>query len=245
MKAVVLCAGQGARLGELTRERPKAMLPVAGKPLLQHHLEHLHKSGIRDVAINLHYLGDQIEAFFGDGRAFGVSIHYSREQTLLGTAGALIPLRDWLASEPDFLVQYGDILTDQPLAPLVDARRRHDAFAALLLHRRARSNSVVAMDPSGRIIAFLEQPTGAERAAVPPDPAGAWVNSCAQELSRAALDFVVERGAEDLPRDVYVPEHGRRRLQGVPLTSFRVAIDSPERLRQAEKVYTGRPLRGE
>ncbi len=96
------------------------MVPVHGRPLLDHQLEWLRRAGITELVINLHHLGEQIEAHFGDGAAHGVNIRYSHEQTLLETGGGIVKALPLLGEAP-FLILNGDIFTDFPfssLAPL-------------------------------------------------------------------------------------------------------------------------------
>src|SRR5206468_1990472 len=88
MKALILAAGEGTRLRPLTLHRPKPMLPVGGHPILEHLVAHLRRYRVTDIAINLHYKPDVVLEYFGDGRDFGVSITYSFEEQLLGSAGA-------------------------------------------------------------------------------------------------------------------------------------------------------------
>src|ERR1700682_3691954 len=109
MRALVLAAGEGTRLRPLTLDRPKPMVPLGGRPLLEHLVDLLRNHGIREIAINLHYKAEAITSYFGDGSRFGVSITYSPEAQLLGSAGAA-RLLDWYFQEP-FLVLYGDVLT--------------------------------------------------------------------------------------------------------------------------------------
>jgi MurNAc alpha-1-phosphate uridylyltransferase len=114
MKAMILAAGRGERLRPLTDRLPKPLAPVAGEPLLAHQLRWLARAGFRDVVINLHHLGAQIEAAFGDGRAFGVRIVYSREAERLETGGGIMNALPLLGPAP-FLVLNGDIFTEFPL----------------------------------------------------------------------------------------------------------------------------------
>ena len=111
MKAMILAAGRGKRMMPLTADTPKPLLKVAGKPLLQHHIEKLKAAGIKDIVINHCYLGEQIEAFFGDGSKFGVSIQWSAETIALETAGGLRQALPLLGEQP-FLSVNGDIWTD-------------------------------------------------------------------------------------------------------------------------------------
>jgi MurNAc alpha-1-phosphate uridylyltransferase len=120
MKAMILAAGRGERLRPLTDHTPKPMVNVHGQPLLAHQIHWLNAAGISELVINLHHLGDQIEACFGDGSAHGTSIRYSRETELLETGGGIVNALPLLGDEP-FLILNGDIFTDFPfetLAPL-------------------------------------------------------------------------------------------------------------------------------
>ncbi|RJQ11480.1 MAG: nucleotidyltransferase family protein, partial [Dehalococcoidia bacterium] len=196
-RAVLLAAGYGTRLGGLTADLPKPMIDVGGRPLLEQTVRGLAAQGVREFGINLHFRGDLIRAHFGDGRHLGVSITYREEPELLGTAGALRGFTDWLREGGGpFLVQYGDVITDQAVEPILDLHRRRGALLTLLVHERERSNSVVVLDGEGRVTTFLERPDEATRAAAGPSR---WVFSgvCVADLD--ALDAIPASGAVDLP----------------------------------------------
>ena len=231
MKAMVLCAGYGTRLGDLTREWPKPMLPLHQHPLLAYLLGHLKSQGFLDLAVNLHFRPETICDWFGDGSAWGLHLTYSREDALLGTAGGIKRMAPFFRDEPAFLVQYGDVLTDQDFAAFMAFHRERNALATLLLHQRARSNSVVSLDPAGRIIGFLERPTDAERSTV----ASPWVNSGICVCTPAVLDLIPPDTPADLPRDVFPRLIPTGRLFGFPLSGYRCAIDSPARLEEARR----------
>lgn len=112
MKAMLLAAGRGERMRPLTDDTPKPLLKVAGRPLIEHHLNSLHKSGIREIIVNVAYLGWKIIDALSDGRAYGLEITYSDEgDTPLETAGGIIHALPRLGREP-FLVVNADIWTD-------------------------------------------------------------------------------------------------------------------------------------
>jgi MurNAc alpha-1-phosphate uridylyltransferase len=111
MKAMVLAAGRGERLRPLTETLPKPLLEVAGKSLIEHQLDRLKAAGIREVVINLHHLGEQIEALLGDGREQGLAITYSVEDELLETGGGIRKALPLLGNEP-FLVVSADTYHD-------------------------------------------------------------------------------------------------------------------------------------
>lgn len=230
MKALVLCAGLGTRLGPLTAETPKAMLPVNGEPLLAHTLRHLARQRMLDVTVNLHFKGESIRSFFGDGSDFGVRLRYLDEPSLLGTAGTVRSLMPHLDTREDLFVLYGDLLIDQDFGEMERLHRERAADATLLLHQRLGSNSLVRMDPDGRITAFLERPTEDQRLANPHP----WVNSGVAIVGPRARDLIPTKSPADLARDVWASSVHDLRLFGVPLTGYRCAIDSAARLAEAD-----------
>ena len=125
MKAMILAAGRGERMRPLTDKLPKPMLPVGGKPLLQHHVEALARAGYTDLVINHARSGERIEAWFAGGGAFGVNIRYSAEgDNPLGTGGGIKRALTLLGDDP-FLVVNGDTWTDFPLETLKPALPGH------------------------------------------------------------------------------------------------------------------------
>ena len=117
MKAMLLAAGRGERMGPLTEHCPKPLLPVAGKPLLRHHLERLAQMGIRDVVVNTSYLGDQVEDFLAQQTDLGLGLFVSREPERLETGGGIQNALPLLGSEP-FLLVNSDVWSDYPLQQL-------------------------------------------------------------------------------------------------------------------------------
>ena len=121
MKAMILAAGKGERMRPLTLATPKPLLRAGDKPLISYHLDHLRRSGIREVVINHAWLGDQIEETLGNGEQFGLSIQYSREGEPLETAGGIVRALPLLADDRSdwFLVINGDIWSDFDLSQLI------------------------------------------------------------------------------------------------------------------------------
>lgn len=117
VNAMILAAGRGERLRPLTERMPKPLIPICGEPLLLHQLRWLRRAAIFEVVINLHHLGNQIEACIGDGRNVGVRVRYSREDTLLDTGGGVKAALPMLGEAP-FLLLNGDIWTDYPFRRL-------------------------------------------------------------------------------------------------------------------------------
>ncbi|ALZ83026.1 mannose-1-phosphate guanylyltransferase [Pseudomonas oryzihabitans] len=117
MKAMILAAGKGERMRPLTLTRPKPLIEVNGRPLIEHHIQALAAAGITDLVINHAWLGDQLEAVLGDGSRLGVSIRFSAEGEPLETGGGIFRALPLLGSEPFMLIN-GDIRTDVDFAVL-------------------------------------------------------------------------------------------------------------------------------
>ena len=126
---MILAAGRGTRLRPLTDATPKAMVPFADKPLLEYVVRLLAQHGFDDLVINLHHLPQVITDYFGDGRAYGVSITYSLENELLGTAGAVRQVADCF--DGPFLMYYGDNLTNFDLGDLWQTHQREGEIASI------------------------------------------------------------------------------------------------------------------
>ncbi|MBK7976702.1 MAG: NDP-sugar synthase [Deltaproteobacteria bacterium] len=158
-RALVLAAGKGERLRPLTSTVPKPLVEVAGRPLIAHALGWLRHFGVREVAINLHHLGDQIRAAVGDGSAYGVSVHYSEEPEILGTGGAIRQLAGWLADGP-FVVANADIVHGVDLAALAELHHASGSLATLALRPDPESARYgeIFIDGTGRIVSFLDEP---------------------------------------------------------------------------------------
>ena len=161
MKAMILAAGVGSRLDPLTRNVPKPMVPVVNKPVMEHIVEVLARNGFKDIMVNLHYLGDQIQNYFGDGKKWGVKIHYSPEERLWGDAGSVKRCEDFFDDEA-FLVVGGDDLADMDLKRLVRFHQDKKAMAtiSLSLVDDPSEYGIALLNERGKITRFLEKPKG-------------------------------------------------------------------------------------
>jgi len=168
MKAMVLAAGQGTRLHPLTEHTPKALVPVAGRPMIEYSLLLLKRYGIRDIIINLHHLGEQIESYLGDGKQWGLQITYSKEPELLDTGGGLLKAKPFL-QDGTFIVINTDVLIDLALSDLVAFHEKNRAVATLVLRPDPLADQFGSMeiDGDGRIRRFLQTWTAATELSVP------------------------------------------------------------------------------
>src|SRR5258708_5090129 len=162
MKAVVMAGGEGSRLRPLTSRQPKPLVPVAGRPIMEHILLHLRRHQMRDVVATVQYLGASIRNYFGDGSEQGVALSYSVEDSPLGTAGSVMLARQSLTET--FVVISGDSLTDIDLAAATRFHRERRAIATIVLKPvpNPLEYGVVAIDEGGAVQRFIEKPSWGE-----------------------------------------------------------------------------------
>jgi mannose-1-phosphate guanylyltransferase/phosphomannomutase len=159
MKAVVMAGGEGTRLRPLTSNQPKPMVPIVGKPCMEHILELLRQHGLTQVIVTVAFLPQAIRSYFGDGESLGLEITYSVEESPLGTAGS-VKLAGNLLDET-FVVISGDALCDIDLTSLIDFHR--EKGAAVTIGLKSVDNplefGIVVTDEDGRVERFLEKPS--------------------------------------------------------------------------------------
>lgn len=132
MKAVIMAGGFGKRLAGFYGDRPKPMVEICGRPVLEYQIENLRKSGITDIIIVVHHMKEHIINYFGDGSTLGVRISYYEEQTPLGTAGALFRIKEQLSD--DFLLINGDLIFSVDFSRMIDFHIKNKALATLFVH---------------------------------------------------------------------------------------------------------------
>jgi mannose-1-phosphate guanylyltransferase / phosphomannomutase len=159
MKAVVMAGGEGTRLRPLTSNQPKPMVPIVGKPCMEHIVELLKLHGFEDIIVTTAFLPQAIRSYFDDGESLGVNIGYSVEESPLGTAGSVRLAAGRL--DDTFLVISGDALCDVDLTSLVEFHREKNA--AVTIGLKAVENplefGIVVTDEEGRVERFLEKPS--------------------------------------------------------------------------------------
>jgi mannose-1-phosphate guanylyltransferase len=235
IRALVLSAGLGVRLRPLTAQLPKPLLPVLGRPLVAHSLERLAEVGCEAVALNVHHLAPAIEKSVG-AEWSGMPVTYSHEEELLGTLGALRPLRDFLAPADLVLVVNGDSLCRWPLRRLVKRHLRTRPGATLLVSERAataRFGGGIGIAADGRIRDFRPGPAAPPPASGAADPEGIVrrVFAGAHVLEPRLLEAVAEgEGPGCLVRDLYEPllDHGEV-LHAVPTRARWHDLGTPAR----------------
>ncbi len=225
MKAVILAGGEGTRLASISGGLPKPMMPLLGKPLLEHIVALLRSCGFDRLCITLRYKPEIIRAHFGDGRDFGVSIEYRTEDAPLGTAGSVKSCADFWADDP-FLVIAGDCACDFALD---EAMRRHSGGVSIVLSHDEEPlrYGLVVTERDGRVAGFLEKPAW-ERVVTDAVSTGIYI------LSPEVMDFVPPDTPFDFAKDLFphllaqgVP------MQGLSLDGYWCDIGTPRSYYQA------------
>lgn len=228
MKAVLLAAGKGERLGEVTRKIPKPMLVVLGKPVIVHNIEMCRRFGITDIYINLHHLPEVITAYLGDGKRFGVSITYSHEETILGTAGGVKRLADHLLGDRFFVI-YADNYYNYDLGTIYNRHRREGAEMSIALFEQEdiSESGVALLDDGDWIRKFVEKPRDDAIASH-------WVNTGIY-LMEPELLALIPTGFSDFGQDI-IPRYiaDGRKVLGVKMPTRVIAIDRPALLEEIE-----------
>ncbi|MBF0207276.1 MAG: nucleotidyltransferase family protein [Oligoflexia bacterium] len=231
----ILCAGRGKRLESLTDNISKVMLPVSGRPLLEWTIIHCKRLGFTQIVLNLHFNGEQIKEHFSDGKKWGVKICYLEEDHLLGTAGAIHNAKSFLEGEENFLVLYGDVITNYDYRSLLIFHKKHSfAVATIVVHERRNSNSIIEVDRNNLVTRFVERPLLEEiEKRVPPY----WVNSGIYCFSNKIFEYIPSKYPSDLPRDVFGKLVDEGTLYAIPIEGYRCAVDSPERYQEVQFAY--------
>ncbi|WP_345980664.1 nucleotidyltransferase family protein [Sulfurimonas sp. HSL3-2] len=185
---IIMAGGLGTRLHPLTKDTPKPMLPVNGKPILERIIEKLINQGFQQFYISINYLGEQIKEYFQDGAKWDVSIQYLEETKRLGTAGALYQLKNTI-SEP-FIVMNGDIITDLNFRDLLDFRKTTNSLSTMCIYKQVHQVpfGVVEFDDLKKMVSIKEKPKNEY-----------YVSMGIYAISPESLQYIPENEFYDMP----------------------------------------------
>ena len=159
MKAVVLAAGEGVRLQPITATRPKHMIKVGGKPILKYSLDALKASGVTEVVIVTHYMGDAIRQYFGGGEKMGLKIEYVEQEAMLGTGNAVSAVESCVNG--DFVLVYGDLLfAPEAMKAVLQSfeAEKPAAVMAVVPVEKPESYGIVELDDEKEVKRIIEKP---------------------------------------------------------------------------------------
>jgi len=232
MKAVILAGGRGRRLETITDKRPKPMVKIGGKTLLEHHFILLKKHGIKNVYICTGYRSKIIEDYFGDGKKLGIKIAYSIEDKPLGSAGCIKELEDKI--KKDFLVLCGDVVLDMNLSRLIKFHRAKKGIGTLVVHPNDHpyDSDLIDIDSNHRITAFLNKPHKKRVYYHNVTNAGVYV------LAPAIFKLIKKDSYQDFGRDVFLKiVDSRKRIYAYNTPEYLKDAGTPERLSKVRKDY--------
>lgn len=231
MKAVILAGGKGTRMGELTREIPKPMLTVGGKPILAHQVSLLKKYGIREILILVNHLKEPIIEYFSKNSIEGVDIDFFTEPEPLGTVGGIKEVEQKL--QLDFLVIYGDIMINMDLGRLIRYHRKKKSGCTLVLHPNDHpyDSDLVETDTEGRVCGFHSKPHQEGR--YYPNMVNAGVYLLTPEIFR----FLEKGKKADFGSDIFPHIFSQINMYGYNTAEYLKDMGTPERWKEVENDY--------
>lgn len=232
MKAVVLVGGEGTRLRPLTLTRPKQMLPVGGRPMIERVLTWLAGHGIDEAVLSLGYRPDAFLEAYPDGRACDIRLRYAVEESPLDTAGAIRFAAAEAGLDERFVVVNGDVLTDLDVSALVrfHADRRAEASIALTPVEDPSRFGVVPTDAEGRVHAFIEKPPASEA------PTN-YINAGTYVLEPAVLDRIDGGRRVSMEREIFPALVADGRLFALGSGAAWIDAGTPQALLDANLAY--------
>ena len=225
MKTIIMAGGKGTRAAEIAADIPKPMIPVCGKPILEHQIECLKKNGLTDIVLVIGHLGQHIKNHFGGGGSFGCAVSYYSETAPLGTAGALYKLENL---DDDFILINGDIIFDIDFSRMIAFHREKKALATLAVHPNSHpfDSAIIVSREDGQITGWLNK-----------EDERTWyknqVNAGIHILSRELLKSFPQAGEKvDLDRDILKKAIASGRVFAYATPEYIKDMGTPDRYAQ-------------
>lgn len=240
MQAVIMAGGKGTRLASVTKNIPKPMVPIEGKPLLEYQIENLKENGITDIIIIIGHLGDVIQNYFGDGNKLGVNISYYVEKTPLGTAGALAEIKDRL--EETFFLVFGDLFININYKRFFVFHKEYEAFITLFAHPNSHpyDSDIIVTDSKSCVIEW------SYKNETRINDYKNLVNAGLYVLQKSAVDVLVQLQKQkgetkvDLEKDLIIPLIPTKAVYAYHSTEYVKDIGTPDRLIKVTEDYLHR-----
>lgn len=222
---IIMAGGKGTRLRPYTEDRPKPMLHVAGRPMLEHILAKGIDEGFRSFVISVGYLGHMIESYFGNGEKMGIDIRYIEESEPLGTAGALSLLEQTF--ELPFVVTNGDVITKIQYSKIIEFHTQNHAVGTMAVHSHEWQNpyGVVKLDGI-EIVEFEEKPITSSQ-----------INAGVYALSNEVLAYLPKARYCDMPCLFETLQSAGKRVVAYPMHESWIDVGRPNDLELANQKY--------
>jgi NDP-sugar pyrophosphorylase family protein len=242
VKALLFAAGLGTRLKEYTSDKPKALVVVAGKPLLQHAIEYLKKNDISDITINVFHYADQIISFLDENKSFGANLHISDERDqLLETGGGLKKAGKYLSGKEPVLLYNVDIISNLDLKLLYDFHLKQNALATLVVRKRETSRYLM-IDQNMNLAGWKNQQSGEIRVCRSDsiENAQPLAFSGIHIIQPELLDLITEEGKFPI-MDLYLRLAQNHTIKAfVDTSTIWLDLGKPDQLQLAEKILNQR-----
>ena len=225
-KAVLLAAGRGTRMGELTADLPKPMIEVRGKPVLQHIVEGLRDAGVREFLIVVGYRADAVQNFFGDGSRYNIEIQYATQIVQDGTGRVVDLARNFVETLP-FILSYGDILVDPAnYKRIVDLADDVEAIITVKRGEDVSKGGAVFLNEKMELVDLREKSQSDE-------PTSPWYNAGVYAFRPSIFEFTAKlktspRGEYELTDAIRNLAHSRKKVKAFELTGEWADVRDPE-----------------
>lgn len=232
-KAVLLAAGKGTRMRELTAELPKPMIPVRNKPVLLHIIEGLQKAGISDFLVVIGYRGDVVQDYFGDGTRFGLRVKYATQVVQDGTGRVVDLAREFVCDGP-FVLSYGDILVDPSnYQRLVDLRDDVAAIVSVKRNEDVSKGGAVFFNDQFELTDLKEKPK-------PGEPTSPWYNAGIYAFRPSIFEYTSRlqpspRGEYELTDAIRELAQSGHKVRGLELSGHWADVRDPEILAELNR----------
>lgn len=240
MKTVILAAGKGTRLGDLTKNNPKPMIPVAGKPVVHYIIDQIRESGITDFALVVRYLQEKIEDYFGDGTSHGIRVAYIPQPDSYGTGSALLAAREFVGDD-SVMMTFGDVVTDaRSYAGVIDVFTNKECDGAIALNYIDdpwKGAAVLTDEGGNRVTRIVEKPKVGEAISH-------WMNSGIFAFKPSVFGYLEKlkpspRGEYELPDAINAMIEDGLTIRPYFIKGPWQDVGTPEDLLKAEKILTG------
>ena len=223
MYALIVAGGEGQRLRPYTENRPKGMVEVNGKPLLEYQMGWLRNNGVTNVIILCGYKAEVITDYFRDGAEFGLQIEYGFEEQPMGRGGALKMGFAMLPASEDLVIgANGDNINDQRLGPMIEFHNANNAYATVMLTRLRSPYGIATVQESGQISGFEEKPLLPH-----------WLNAGVYVFSRPVFDLFPDKGDHEDSTFPQLAAQGK--LYGYKSDAYWRTVDTVKDLLEASK----------
>lgn len=237
MQAVIMAGGKGTRLAAVTKNIPKPMVPIEGKPLLEYQIENLRENGVNNIILIVGHLGDVIQDHFGDGSAFGVDISYYVEETPLGTAGALAKIKDRL--EDTFFLVFGDLFININYDRFLEYHTEKQSLITLFAHPNSHpyDSDIIITDDESKVTGWSYKKD------VRTEDYRNLVNAGLYVMQKAAVDEIEKiqsaKGEDkvDLEKELIIPLIATSPIYAYHSTEYVKDIGTPDRLQKVTADY--------